>query len=97
MKLEIDIEGRVVHVALHQLRVPSIKLEPYLGETGWPDRQFFIKGGRPLLIEFKRPGEQPTGKQILMHEMLRSIGYDVQVHDNEDEAIAAIIYAMETA
>ena len=75
--------------------IESIKLQaPYgRGETSYPDRQFFVPGGRPLLIEFKRPGDDPDPKQEYIHGLLRTLGYDVQVHDNRETALEAIFTA----
>jgi hypothetical protein len=71
--------------------VASIKLEPPKGsETGWPDRLFFIPGGRPFLLEFKERGYEPTAKQSYIHDMLEELGYDVAWTDDEEAALAAI-------
>ncbi len=60
------------------------------GRNGWPDREFYLPGGKPLLIEFKRPGEGLAPLQEKTIAELRKIGYDIEVHDDKDEAIAAI-------
>ena len=44
----------------------------------------------PFLIEFKRPGEEPTPLQWDTIKHLRAAGYDVEVHDSKESAIAAI-------
>lgn len=90
--LESKIERDACGDALHKLRVPNMKMLHTGGETGWPDRIFFIEGGRPLLVEFKRPGEKDdtSPRQEYIHSILRELGYDVQVHDNEDEALEAV-------
>jgi len=80
-----------VKKALNTLGVASVKLEPPLGsETGWPDRLFFIPGGRPFLIEFKEVGYEPDPKQIYIHDMLEGLGYDVAWTDEEAAALQAI-------
>lgn len=88
--LESKIERDTCGDALRKLRVPNMKLLHTGGETGWPDRCFFIEGGKPLLIEFKRPGEEPEPRQEYIHAILRELGYEVQVHDNKDKALQAI-------
>ena len=90
--LESKVERDTCGDALRELRVPNMKMLHPGGETGWPDRCFFIEGGKPLLIEFKRPGEKAktSERQEYIHAMLRELGYDVQVHDNKDEALQAI-------
>lgn len=60
------------------------------GQTGWPDRCFWLPGGRPLLIEFKRVDEAPRQKQAYIHKQLRELGYDVETHDTKEDAIASI-------
>lgn len=90
------LEAKVCARALTELQTPSIKLKPG-ANTGWPDREFFIIGGVPLLIEFKWPGYEPDPRQDYIHDMLRELGYDVQVHDSEDAAVEAIRMAVEKA
>jgi len=89
---ESDIEGKVAAWALEELGIFSIKLKR-TQERGYPDRMFLVRGGRPLFVEFKRPGEAPRPYQLLIHERLRHAGYEVQVHDNVEEATAAICAA----
>ena len=91
MRREKAIERRVVDKALRRFRVPSIKLEPPLGsENGWPDRMFFIPGGRPFLLELKEVGYKPERKQEHIHKMLEGLGYDVAWTDDEEAALEAI-------
>lgn len=78
------------------LGVPSTKLTTPT-DTGWPDRIFWIFGGRPLLVEFKAPGEEPEPKQVYIINELIRLGYDVEVHDNADEAIKSITEKMAAA
>ena len=61
-----------------------------LGNRSWPDRLFPIPGGKPFFIEFKRPGEKPTELQAHMHQQMKETGYDIEVHDNKDEALDAL-------
>ena len=89
MKYETAIERCACGRALRELGVRSLKLN-ITGNTGWPDRLFFIPGGRPLFIEFKRPGEEPGPKQRHIHAVLKHNGYEVQVHDSIDGAVDAI-------
>lgn len=98
-KAEKQIETDVCDRALKELRVPNVGLKLLLGaNTGWPDRQFFVGHDRVLLIEFKDPDGELGPKQVYMIEMLKGLGYDVQVHDNREEAFAAIESAkLETA
>ena len=86
---EKHIEREVVSRA--KLRgITSIKLNTESGR-GWPDRMFLIPGGRPLFIEFKRPGGRVSPRQTMIHDRLQKLGYDVEVHDDVDEAFRSII------
>jgi hypothetical protein len=91
MRRESALERKVVSKALSRYQVPSLKLEPPDGsETGWPDRLFFIPGGKPFLVEFKEVGYTPEPKQEYIHDMLEGLGYDVAWTDNEEAALEAI-------
>lgn len=93
--LETDIEEWVVDQAA-LLGVPSLKLN-LKGNRGWPDRIFLIPGGRPLFIEFKRPGEEPRKLQQQRHRILRKLGYDVEVHEERHAALDAVRQARDRA
>lgn len=88
--VENDIEQEACDLVWQYLGIEGSKLK-ILGDTGYPDRIFWIPGGRPLLIEFKQPGEEPRAKQLHIHEQLRGLGYEVQVHDNAIDAFQAVI------
>ena len=55
-----------------------------------------LPDAKPFLIEFKRPGEEPTPLQWETIMWLRASGYDVEVHDSKETAIAAIKLRMKT-
>lgn len=57
------------------------------GLNGVPDR-LFIRGGRHVFVEFKRPGEKPTEQQLKRHREMREAGAEVYVVDD-------LIYAYE--
>lgn len=84
-ELEKDTEHEVVSWAYTQLGITGSKLK-IVGDDGYPDRIFWIPGGKPLFIEFKRPGEEPRPKQVYVHNMLRKLGYFVEVCDNVEGA-----------
>lgn len=52
---------------------------------GWPDR-FCARAGRIMLLEFKKPGEEPTQQQIKRHDELRAYGIEVHWVDNINDA-----------
>jgi hypothetical protein len=91
-RLESSIERSVAR----RCRVKSVKLKD-LGAAGYPDRLFFVPGGRPLLIEFKRPGEVPGPLQEYTHRQLRRLGYQVEVYDDIATALRAIARAVAAA
>lgn len=47
----------------------------FLDKRGAPDRMF-CKRPRKVLVEFKRPGEEPTGQQVKRARELREDGFD---------------------
>lgn len=55
--------------------------------TSYPDIEFHVPGGRPTLIEFKRPGEKPRPAQLHRLAVLRDDGYDAVWYDNSKDAI----------
>ena len=52
---------------------------------GWPDR-FCARKGRVMLVEFKKPGKEPTAQQVLRHAELRKYGLEVHWIDNLKQA-----------
>ena len=55
------------------------------GRRGFPDH-LFIRQGRVIFIEFKRPGGVPEPHQLKRHKELRAHGVEVFVVDNLDDA-----------
>lgn len=94
--LESGIEGKACREVWKKLGVYGLKLH-VVGQRGYPDRVFLIPGGRPLLIEFKRPGEVPRDLQAHIHKRLRKLGYQVEVHDDWRDAFEAVKQAVEAA
>lgn len=93
---ESSIEEAACDKIEKELLITSLKLNVQ-GRTGWPDRIFFIPGGRPLLVEFKKPGEDPRPLQAHVIQGLNDLGYDVAVADNIDDALAAVCRALAAA
>jgi hypothetical protein len=90
---EAKIERRVCERAFNELGVDNFKW----GVDGWPDRVYLMPGGRPFLIEFKRPGESLRPRQEFRIECLKLWGYNVEVHDDADRAFQAITRALDSA
>ena len=83
----------VVIAEARRLGVPHERAHKGPGAaTGFPDDKFYVYGGKPWLVEFKAPGKkvEPGSRQALIIDTLRRMGYDVEVHDNDEKAIAAL-------
>lgn len=81
--LESEVEGPACQYAIRRgwFRTKIMRGYP----NGFPD-DFFARNGEVLLIEFKRPGEQPNPQQKKRHRELRAAGIRVEVVDNLDDA-----------
>lgn len=85
-RLESYTENRVVAwakkrgLAQAKLRTP--------GQNGFPDRIFFVPGGKAVIWEAKRKGEKPRKLQRYVMNLLKTLDYDVFWSDNAEEAIA---------
>lgn len=52
--------------------------------TGLPDRIVLMPGGRLWFVELKAPGKKPKPRQVIVHAMLRKLGFSVEVIDTTD-------------
>ena len=68
----------------HDLQALKLVL---LTRRGFPDRTIFGRGKVPLLIEFKTPTGILSSQQKWCIDKLGSVGYEVYVVDNVDDAI----------
>lgn len=93
MRPEERIEYETIQLVWFHLGIKGSKIKTP-GDTSYPDRLFWLPGGKPLLIEFKVPGGDPEPKQDHIHDWLRELGYEVQVHDNAIDAFQATIDAV---
>jgi tRNA U54 and U55 pseudouridine synthase Pus10 len=93
---ESSLEASVVEWAKKHGVHYCIKLQG-AGNKSLPDRMFLLGGGRPFLIEFKKPGEKPTKLQEFTHAELWAMGYDVEVHSTRQGAIDAIKQRLDAA
>jgi hypothetical protein len=59
------------------------------GKRAVPDR-LFIKNGRHVFIEIKRPGETPTVQQNKRHKEMREYGAEVYWVDNLESALVIL-------
>lgn len=88
MPLESDVETKVKEFAEAHL-ILHLKIVIW-GRAGWPDH-IFIKNGKVVWIEFKKPdGKSPTPIQLHIHSQLRKEGMEVHVIDNVEEGCATL-------
>jgi hypothetical protein len=93
--LESEIEGAVKTWA-DEHGVLNAKLTP-MGQRGYPDRVFFVPGGRLLVVEFKKKGEKPGKLQEYVIGKLRANGYDARWTDDGKTAIGWLRAALDAA
>lgn len=83
-ELEAEIEDDVVIFATN--RGWLCRKLKVAGRRGSPD-QWFFKGGRLVIIEFKRPGDgELSGNQVREIARYKKAGFTVHVVDNRDAA-----------
>ena len=58
------------------------------GRRSVPDRIITLPNGKIVFVEVKNTGKKPTELQLRDHERRRSLGCDVRVIDNMDDANA---------
>lgn len=92
--LESNIERAACARIVKELRVHSVKFNTLGSDTGYPDRIFWLPGGKPVLIEFKRPGGKISPKQQYQIDRLKKLGYIVEVCYSEEEAYKKVKEAM---
>lgn len=49
--------------------------------TGLPDRMCLLPRGRIIFVEIKTTGEKPRKIQVVVHNMIRQLGFRVEVID----------------
>ncbi len=83
-ELESSVEDDVV--AFAENRGWLVRKMVYPGRRGCPDRWFF-KGGRVVVIEFKRPGKKVADPlQAREHRRYAAAGITVHLIDSRDAA-----------
>lgn len=68
-----------------------------MGRRGMPDDVFWVKGGKPLIIEFKAPGKEPRRLQQITIDYLKRLDYDVQTCDDPATGIRILTDRLGTA
>jgi hypothetical protein len=56
------------------------------GRRSVPDRLCLLPGGKVGFVECKAPGRRPTANQAREHELLRHLGFQVDVVDTVEMA-----------
>lgn len=88
IKEKRHVEDPVV-VYARRKRCIVLKLN-VMGQRGWPDRAFFAPNGKLGLVEFKRPGCEPTPLQKKRHADLKANGFNVEVIDRKEDGFKFI-------
>ena len=84
--LEKDIENALVR----RVKTLGGMCEKFTspGRRSVPDRIITLPNGKIVFVEVKNTGKKPTELQLRDHERRRSLGCDVRVIDNMDDANA---------
>ena len=84
--LEKDIENALVR----KVKTLGGMCEKFTspGRRSVPDRIITLPNGKIVFVEVKNTGKRPTELQLRDHERRRSLGCDVRVIDNMDDANA---------
>lgn len=75
----------------HGIKYQRMALQPG-ASRGFPDMVFLVPGGKPLLVEFKRPGKKPNKFQTHTLDQLKELGYAAFWSDDA----AAVIQLLES-
>lgn len=73
--------------------IPHYKMSTQFTRS-WPDRMHLVPGGRPVFIEYKRPGAVPTPKQQVKIDSLHALGYAVFIVDDKRDGIFILEQAL---
>lgn len=87
--LEKNIEKRLIQ-PIKQLGGLCLKfVSP--GYTGVPDRLILLPGGRVVFVETKQSGKKERPRQVLVHGVLRNLGFTVYSTIDSPEKVDRII------
>lgn len=76
--------GRHIGVPIYVLKLKI------LGFRGWPDRIIIWPKGQIMFIEFKRKGQGARDLQEFVHGIIRNMGFEVEVFDDELTAVESV-------
>ena len=80
---EKSIEQKLIQAVKAMGGIAPKFVSPGLG--GMPDRIILLPGGKIAFAEVKAMGRKPRPLQILRHNMLRRLGFEVFVLDDENQ------------
>ena len=78
---EKEIEKKLVEETRRRKGLAVKFVSP--GFDGMPDRILLLPGGKIAFVEVKAPGRKPRPLQLVRHAMLRRLGFQVFVLDDE--------------
>ena len=87
--LEKEIEKKLIR-PIKNLGGLCLKFETP-GFTGVPDRIILLPGPHIVFVETKQPGKKERARQVLVHGMLRAMGFTVYSTVDSAVKVAAII------
>lgn len=91
---EKQIEQKLVRAVKNMGGIAPKFVSP--GFDGMPDRIVLIPGGHIGFVEVKAPGEKPRPLQLSRHGLLRRLGFNVFILDDEQQ-IGGILDEIRTA
>ena len=91
---EKAIEGKLVQMVKASGGIAPKFVSP--GFAGMPDRIVLLPGGHIGFVEVKAPGEKPRPLQLSRHGLLRRLGFNVFILDDEQQ-IGGILDEIRTA
>lgn len=95
MPLESYVERRNLKPAIERLGGVCWKLMP-VSMRGIPDRLILLPGARVYFVETKGSEKEPRASQLIVHKLLKRLGFEVWVIRNKQEVEQFIKYLEDT-
>lgn len=80
--MTVKVEARLERWCVRWARSRGILVSKLTDPTGIPDHVFWVRGGKPVIIEFKAPSGRTSELQMYYIKQFRQRGYKVAVVDN---------------